>query len=63
MKTPKKNTSKKSTPVAKKKSGLNNDKDMVNPPMLSDEDDDDFDLPMNDLDLDGLDPLDEDDDF
>lgn len=62
MKTPKKKTVKKSAPAAKNKSGLNSNQEIDGQAFLSD-DDDDFDLPMNDLDLDGLDPLDEDDEY
>lgn len=61
MKTPKKNTTKKSAPAAKKKSGLKNDPHKIDPLFIGDEEDDDFDLPVNDLDIDGLDDIDDDD--
>lgn len=63
MKTPKKTSAKKSAPTAKKNSVLKSKQDNPDEAFMSNENDDDFDLPMNDLDdLGGLDPLDDDDD-
>jgi hypothetical protein len=62
MKTPKKNTSRKSAPAAKKNSVRDASKPISNPGLLSEEEDDDFDLPMNEVDLDGLESFDDDDD-
>jgi hypothetical protein len=63
MKTPKKNMAKKSAPPAEKKSALSKAKPQSNPGLIGDEDEEDFDLPLNDVDLDDLDSFDEDDDF
>ena len=62
MKTPKKNTGNKSAPAAKKKSIVKKTPTQSDPLFIAD-DEDDFDLPINDLDIDGLDDLDDDDDF
>lgn len=60
MKTPKKNTSKKTAPKAKDNSVAKTNAGKADPLFIADEDDD-FDLPMNELDIDGLDDLDDDD--
>ncbi len=60
MKTPKKNTSKKSAPKATNKSVAKTNSAKPDPLFISDEDDE-FDLPMNDLDIADLDDLDDDD--
>lgn len=62
MKTPKKTTGKKSAPEAKKKSVLNKTQSKTSPGFVADDEEEDFDLPMNDLELDELDAFDEDDD-
>ncbi|MEY5068891.1 MAG: hypothetical protein RLZ47_753 [Bacteroidota bacterium] len=54
---------KKSAPPAEKKSALSKPKPPSNPGLIGDEDEEDFDLPLNDVDLDDLDSFDEDDDF
>lgn len=54
---------KKSAPPAEKKSALSKAKPQSNPGLIGDEDEEDFDLPLNDVDLDDLDSFDEDDDF
>jgi hypothetical protein len=63
MKTPKKNMAKKSAAPAEKKSALSKPKPQSNPGLIEDEEEEDFDLPLNDVDLDDLDSFDEDDDF
>jgi hypothetical protein len=62
MKTPKKNTVKKSASVAKNKSALNQTPPVANPDFIADEDDD-VEIPLNDLELDELDTFDDEDDF
>ncbi len=54
---------KKSAAPAEKKSALSKSKTQSNPGLIGDDDEEDFDLPLNDVDLDDLDSFDEDDDF
>lgn len=63
MKTPKKNTGKKSDSKAKAKSVSSKTAPKANPGFIADDEEDDFDLPMNELELDDLDSFDDDDDF
>lgn len=60
MKTPKKNTSKNSAPKGPNKSVAKTNSAKADPLFMADEDED-FDLPMNDLDIADLDDLDEED--